>query len=103
VKVLFDKGAMISAMCMIVFDSVKHHLGNWRVSVKKLRMANGVLVPSKGTWKGKVIIAGVNIQREFEVLENSREWKFLLGKLMLQAFKTIHEYETDTVHITGNG
>jgi hypothetical protein len=29
VKALFDEGAMISAMCTTVFDSIKHRLGNW--------------------------------------------------------------------------
>ncbi|KAG1812772.1 uncharacterized protein BJ212DRAFT_1276045, partial [Suillus subaureus] len=103
VKALFDKGTMISAMCTMVFDSIKHRLGNWKASVKKLRMANGALVPSKGMWKGEVTIAGVEAQGEFKVFDSGGGWKFLLGKPMLQVFKAIHEYETDTVLITGNG
>ncbi|KAG2742820.1 hypothetical protein P692DRAFT_201653941, partial [Suillus brevipes Sb2] len=99
VKALFDEGAMVSAMCATTFDSVKHHLGNWTTSTKQLRMANGALVPSKGTWKGEVTIAGVKAQGEFEVFSSGRGWKFLLGKPMLKAFKAIHEYETDTVYI----
>jgi hypothetical protein len=66
-------------------------------------MANGALVSSKGTWKGEVTIAGVNMQGEFEVFDSRGGWKFLLGKPMLQSFKAIHKYETDMVHITGNG
>jgi hypothetical protein len=103
VKALFDKGTMISVMCTTVFNSVKHHLGDWKTSTKRLRMANGTVVPSKGTWKGNVMIAGVEAPGEFEVFDSGGGWKFLFEKPMLQAFKAIHEYKTDIVHITGNG
>jgi hypothetical protein len=66
-------------------------------------MANSTLASLKGTWKGEVTIVGVNMQGEFEVFDSGGGWKFLLGKPMLQSFKAIHEYETDIVHITGNG
>ncbi|KAG1723796.1 hypothetical protein EDB19DRAFT_1834464 [Suillus lakei] len=103
VKALFDEGAMVSAMCTTVFDKVQHRLGNWQASTKQLRMANGTLVPSKATWRGEVTIAGVRTQGEFEVFDSGGGWRFLFGKPMLHTFKAIHEYETDTVQISGNG
>jgi hypothetical protein len=36
VTALFDKGAMISAMCTSTFNKVKHRLGNWKPSNKRL-------------------------------------------------------------------
>ncbi|KAG2353233.1 hypothetical protein BDR07DRAFT_1383371 [Suillus spraguei] len=53
--------------------------------------------------RGEVDIAGVQTKGEFEVFESGGGWKFLLRKLMLQAFEAIHEYQTDTVNIAGNG
>src|SRR6267154_2553704 len=46
VTALFNEGAMISAMCVSTFNKVKHRLGNWKPSNKRLQMANGVIVPS---------------------------------------------------------
>ncbi|KAG2338082.1 hypothetical protein BDR05DRAFT_837971, partial [Suillus weaverae] len=68
-----------------------------------LRMANSTLVPSRATWRGEVTIVGVWTRGEFEVFDSGGGWKFLFGKPMLHAFKVIHEYEADMVHITGNG
>ncbi|KAJ8585783.1 hypothetical protein M405DRAFT_744702, partial [Rhizopogon salebrosus TDB-379] len=103
VKALFDEGAMVSAMCTSVFEQVKHRLGNWVPSTKRLRMANGTIVPSKAVWRGEVTINGISTQGEFEVFNSGGGWKFLFGKPLLFAFKAIHEYETDTVSITGKG
>ncbi|KAG1854359.1 hypothetical protein C8R48DRAFT_807979, partial [Suillus tomentosus] len=66
-------------------------------------MANGAVIPSKATWKGEVTIDGIKTEGEFEVFESGGGWEFLLGKPLLQAFRAIHEYETDVVHITGEG
>ncbi|KAG2743044.1 hypothetical protein P692DRAFT_20689017, partial [Suillus brevipes Sb2] len=103
VKALFDEGAMISAMCATTFDQVKHRLGNWGPSTKRLRMANGTIVPSRAVWRGEIVIAGVKTSGEFEVLKSGGGWKFLFGKLLLCAFKAIHNYEMDTVQISGTG
>ncbi|KAG1776196.1 hypothetical protein EV702DRAFT_1198505 [Suillus placidus] len=64
-------------------------------------MANGVVVPLKAVWKGEITIAGVKAEGEFEVFDSGGGWRFLFGKPLLCAFKAVHEYETDTVHITG--
>jgi hypothetical protein len=66
-------------------------------------MANGTIISSKATWKGEVIIEGIKTRGEFEVFDSGGGWKFLLGKPLLQAFKAVHEYKTDTVCITGDG
>jgi hypothetical protein len=103
IEALFDEGAMISAMCTKTFKWVKHRLTNWEPSTKQLRMANGTIIPSKATWKGEVIIKGIKTRGEFKVFDSGGGWKFLLGKPLLQAFKAVHEYETDIVHITRDG
>jgi len=48
---LFDGAAMVAAMCWSIFKQVKHRLGTWKKSKKRLRMANGDIVPSKATQK----------------------------------------------------
>jgi len=103
VTVLFDEGAMVSAMCSSFFEKVKHRLGNWIPSAKRLRMANGTIIPSCATWKGEIEIAGTKAHGEFEVFDSGGGWKFLFGKLMLHAFKAVHDYRTDEVDITDIG
>ncbi|KAG2349705.1 hypothetical protein BDR05DRAFT_871679, partial [Suillus weaverae] len=97
VKALFDEGAMMSVMCTSVFNDVKHRLGNWAPSTKRLHMANGAIVQSEVVWKGEVVIGGVQAQGEFEVLQSGGGWKFLFGKPLLRAFKAVHDYEVDEV------
>lgn len=100
---LFNEGAMISAMCTSLFNRIKHRLGNWTKSSKRLRMANSVIVPSHAVWRGEVEIAGIKAEGEFEVFDSGGGWKFLFGKPMLHAFKAVHDYSTDQVQITGKG
>ena len=59
VVALFDGCAMVSAMCVTVFEKVKHRLGKWGQSVKQLIMGNGTMVPSLATWKGKMRLGEV--------------------------------------------
>lgn len=66
-------------------------------------MVNGTIVPSRVKWKGRVIIVNIKIQGEFEVFDSSGGWYFLFRKPLLQAFRAVHEYKMDTVHITGEG
>ncbi|KIK41123.1 hypothetical protein CY34DRAFT_50702, partial [Suillus luteus UH-Slu-Lm8-n1] len=103
VKALFDEGAMISAMCSSVFNKIKHRLGNWGPSSKRLRMANGTVVPSQAMWKGDITIGGIQARGEFEVFDSGNGWNFLFGKPMLRAFRAIHNYETDQVQVSGAG
>jgi hypothetical protein len=83
VSALFDGCAMVAAMCVTVFDKVKHRLGEWRKSERQLRMGNGVIVPSLAVWKGKMQLGKVVIEGEFEVFDSGGGWAFLLGKPLL--------------------
>ena len=47
VSALFDGAAMVAAMCTSLFNHVKHRLGYWQPSQRRLRMANGTIVPSQ--------------------------------------------------------
>ncbi|KAG2349503.1 hypothetical protein BDR05DRAFT_994531 [Suillus weaverae] len=51
IKALFDEGAMVNAMCVKTFEQVKHQLGSWGTSTKRLRMANGTIIPSRAVWR----------------------------------------------------
>ncbi|KIK43908.1 hypothetical protein CY34DRAFT_54109, partial [Suillus luteus UH-Slu-Lm8-n1] len=97
---LFDDGAMISAMCTSIYDKVKHRLGNWSQSTRKLRMANGNIIKSLVKWNGIISINGVKARGEFEVFDSGGGWGFLLGKPILQAFEAVHDYKADIISIS---
>jgi hypothetical protein len=65
VAALFDGCAMVGAMCVTVFDKVKHRLGEWKESERQLRMGNGVIVPSLAVWRGKMKLGEVTIEGDF--------------------------------------
>jgi hypothetical protein len=92
---------MVGAMCITVFDKIKHRLGEWKRSEKRLRMGNGVIVPSLAVWKGKMKLGGVTIEGEFEVFDSGGSWAFLLGKPLLRRFQAKQAYGPDTVSIRG--
>ena len=102
VAALFDGCAMVSAMCVTVFQKVKHRLGEWRTSKKQLRMGNGVVIPSLAVWRGKMRLSEVTVDGEFEVFDSGGSWAFLLGKPLLRSFRAEQMYETDTVNIHDN-
>ena len=87
VSVLFDGCAMVSAMCAMVFEKVKHRLGEWERSAKQLRMGNRTLVPSLAVWRGRMRLGGVTVKGEFEVFNSRGSWAFLLGKPLLRSFR----------------
>jgi len=97
--VLFDDGAMVSAMCTSVFEKIKHKLHNWGESQRRLRMANGNIVRAISKWTGTVWIENTKAQGTFEVFESGGSWGFLLGKPMLQTFAAVHNYTSDTIKI----
>ena len=101
VSALFDGCAMVGAMCVTVFDKVKHRLGKWEKSNKKLRMGNGTIVPSLAVWKGKMRLGKITIEGEFEVFDSGGSWAFLLGKPLLRLFRAKQAYWQDTVSICG--
>ncbi|KAJ6614994.1 hypothetical protein B0H10DRAFT_110426 [Mycena sp. CBHHK59/15] len=93
----FDDGAMVNVIDTATFDSVHAQLSDLSPSPRVLRMANGVLVPSGGSWRGKIAVRGVSAIGKFEIFPGGGVWQMLLGKPMLQAFGASHEYVNDTV------
>ncbi|KAF8799842.1 hypothetical protein BYT27DRAFT_7263452 [Phlegmacium glaucopus] len=65
-------------------------------------MANGIIIPSLATWKGKMQLEGVCIEGEFEIFDSNGSWAFLLGKPLLWSFRAKHNYVTDTVEVSDN-
>ena len=65
VSALFNGCAMVAAMCIMVFNKVRHRLGEWKESNKKLRMGNGAIVPSLAVWRGRMRLGRVTIEGEF--------------------------------------
>ena len=100
VKALFDGGAMVGAMCASFFKKVQHRLqGQTKPSSRRLRVANGVIVPSQAVWNGTLELGGIRAEAEFEIFDSGGGWKFLFGKPLLHRFKAIHDFNADTVTI----
>jgi len=100
VKALFDRGAMVGAMCTSFFNKVQHRLlGQTKASNRHLCVANGVIVPSQAVWSGVMELGGLRAEGEFEVFDSGGGWEFLFGKLLLHRFKALHNFDTDTVTI----
>ena len=100
VKALFDGGAMVGAMCKSFFKKIQHRLkGQTRPSNRRLRVANGVIVPSHAVWSGVLELGGLRAQGEFEIFDSGGGWEFLFGKPLLHHFKALHDFNTDTVTI----
>ena len=70
VRALFDGGAMVAAMCTSIFYKVQHCLGNSAPSKHLLRMANGVIEPSKRRWEGLIKLGNVMANGQFEVFNS---------------------------------
>ena len=100
---LFDDGAMREAMSTKVFERVKHRLSPTSPSQIFLRMANGSIVKSLGTWEGEIEVEGVRVYGSFKIFNSRGNWDFLFGKRLLTAFKAIHDYDKDEVTVQGTG
>ncbi|KAK0470677.1 hypothetical protein IW261DRAFT_1294660, partial [Armillaria novae-zelandiae] len=96
-----DDGALVGIMCARVYDRAAHRLGALRPSFKKLRMANGVLVPSRGSWEGTMTFGPAKAKVVFEVFASSGGWSFLFGKPLLEQFQAVHDYVDDTISVPG--
>lgn len=99
----FDDGALANAMSVTKFQTIKHRLGYYKPSSRRLRMADGSIVKPMAVWEGSLEIEGVQVFGSFEVFDSGGNWEFLLGKPLLTAFHAIHEYTGDTVSIENNG
>ena len=53
-----DDRAMREVMSKATFERVKHRLGTSTSSNQLLRVANGVVVQSEATWRGKIEVMG---------------------------------------------
>jgi hypothetical protein len=102
VRATFDDGAMVNVIDMAAFKEVRNQLSELQPSTKVMRMANGALIPSNGSWSGVVVIGDVQTTGTFEIFASGGAWNILFGKPMLQAFNTIHEYTTDTITLHSN-
>ena len=98
-KATFDDGAMVNVIDAATFNMVKDKLTRTLPSPRVLRMANGTLIPSEGSWLGDIVVEGVRIGGAFEIFPSGGAWQILLGKPILQSFRAVHEYVTDTIII----
>ncbi|KAJ7619673.1 hypothetical protein FB45DRAFT_840119, partial [Roridomyces roridus] len=93
----FDDCAMVNCIDTAVFSNARATLSSPGASPRVLRMANGVLIPSGGCWRGKVSVGGVSAVGKWEIFSGGGAWQMLLGKPMLKALGACHEYVEDTV------
>lgn len=100
VKGLVDDGAMVNVMDTELWERIKSRLKAATPSEKRLRMANGVIVPSEGKWSGAFEFEGVRVESSFELFPSRRAWSFLIGKPMLEALRARHDYSMDTIAIS---
>ena len=103
VKANFDDGALANTMSTSKFNEIKHRLGHYGPSSRRLRMADGSIVKPAAAWHGEMEISGVQVEGSFEVFESQGNWEFLFGKPLLTAFHVVHEYTNDTVTIENKG
>jgi hypothetical protein len=99
VRGVFDSGAMVNAMCSSVYGKVKHRLSALRTSKRRLRMADGSVIPSIGQWVGQVSLGRATVVCAFEVFPSGGSWAFLVGKPMQRLFGAVHNHATDEVSI----
>ena len=91
---------MVGAMCALFFKKIQHRLcGQTKPSERWLQMANGIIVPLQGVWKGQLELGGLQSEGEFEVFDSGGSWEFLFGKPLLRCFNATHDFNTDTVTI----
>jgi hypothetical protein len=96
---VFDDGAMVNAIDAKVYSQVKPRLSPLQLSKRLLRMADGRLVPSMGTWSGMVSVVDVEHYGEFEVFDSGNAWALLFGKPLLKEFRAIHDYDMDEIYL----
>ena len=95
----FDDGAMVNAIDLQTFQTVKHRLKALRKSNRIMRMADGRLVPSAGAWTGSITVEEISRTGTFEVFDSNGAWSVLFGKPLLKKFKAVHNYDLDIIKI----
>ncbi|KAJ7209931.1 hypothetical protein C8J57DRAFT_1540122 [Mycena rebaudengoi] len=96
---VIDDGAMVAAIDSKVYTQIKHRLSELGKSARILRMADGRLVPSIGTWTGPVTLGGKTHCGCFEVFDSGGAWALLFGKPLLEIFDAMHGYKPDVLHL----
>lgn len=100
VNVLFDRGVMVGAMCLLFFEKVKHGLdGQVRPSNRLLQVANRAVIQLQAIWRGVSELNRIRAEGEFEAFNSGGGWAVLFGKPLLQRFQAVHDYHTDMVSI----
>ncbi|KAJ7656774.1 hypothetical protein DFH06DRAFT_991276, partial [Mycena polygramma] len=97
IRSVFDDCAMVGAIDKTVFNQIRHRLSPLAPTERILRMANGQLVPSIGTWTGVVNVDGLQREGTFEVFDSGGAWALLFGKPLLIAFEAVHDYKADVL------
>ncbi|KAJ3738156.1 hypothetical protein EV360DRAFT_77084, partial [Lentinula raphanica] len=87
---LWDDGAMVPAISFATYEWHKDKLGPLRASQRRLRMANGAIVPSRGAWHGTVRAGSVGVFGSFEIFDSQGGWDCLIGKPLLRDLEAIH-------------
>ncbi|KAJ7911014.1 hypothetical protein B0H13DRAFT_2660759 [Mycena leptocephala] len=94
---VIDDGALVPALDRQVYEQVRHRLAPLCQSNRILRMADGRLIPSIGTWTGIVDVDGLTREGTFEVFDSGGAWAVLFGKPLLEAFEAVHDYKADVL------
>ena len=97
-----DNGAMINAIDTAAFQCIARRLNPLSPSARKLRMANGSVVSSTGTWAGKLKWGPLTTHTTFEVFLSGGSWRMLIGKPLLEQVKATHDYSTDSISLPIN-
>lgn len=96
---VFDDGALANAIDEKMYLMSKNRLSSLKPSPIILKMADGRLVPSLGTWTGLVTVKGVSQNGAFEVLNSNGAWALLFGKPLLETFRAVHDYSKDVINL----
>lgn len=102
IRGVFDDGAMINAIDSEIFDKIRHRLSDVKSSARKLRMADGSIVPSSGNWSGLIKVEGVRRDGSFEIFPSGGLWGLLFRKPLLRDFQMTHQYEDDVITLPGS-
>ena len=97
-----DNGAMINAIDTAAYQRIARRLNPLSPSTRKLRMANGSVIPSTGTWTGTLEWGPITALTTFEVFPSGGSWQMLIGKPLLEQVKAIQDYSTDSISIPTN-
>ncbi|KAF8222827.1 hypothetical protein L208DRAFT_1320414, partial [Tricholoma matsutake] len=98
-KGTFNDGAMVNAVDLRAFQTIKHCLKTLGKSNHIMRMADGRLVPSARTWTEIITAGDVSHKKTFEVFDSNGAWSALFRKPLLEKFKAVHNYNLDTITI----